>query len=411
MDIKKLQEAQQRISAQARKSGREMTVEEFSLFNEISAQVEHLQKLQPEARQTVSGGTRSMTSTTGAFRSLGEQLRAIATAQTPGGQVDARLHSIQAAASGLSETIPSDGGFLVQRDFNNDLLTEVYRTSPILERCRRFQISNNSSGIKLNAFDETSRASTRFGGVLGYWVSEAAENTVSKPKFRQISLELKKVVGLCYATDEVLADATVLGEVISRAFVEELKFQLQDSVVNGNGVGRPMGILNSGCLVSVDKESGQKAASILAENVIKMYSRLLPGSEQTACWMINKNVLPQLMTMAISVGTGGVPIYMPANALAGQPFQTLMGLPVLFVEQCASLGTVGDIILADLNGYILAEKGGIQSDMSIHVRFVYDESCFRFVMRVDGTPALAVPLMPYKGSETQSFFVALQTRA
>ena len=136
--------------------------------------------------------------------------------------------------------------------------------------------------------------------------------------------------------------------------------------------------------------------SLLAENVIKMYSRLLPGSDRSACWLINKNVLPQLFTMSLAVGTGGVPLYMPANSMAGQPFQTLFGLPVIAIEQAATLGTVGDIILADLtNGYILAEKGGIKSDMSIHVRFIYDESVFRFVLRIDGA-APSAPLTPYK---------------
>jgi len=118
--------------------------------------------------------------------------------------------------------------------------------------------------------------------------------------------------------------------------------------------------------------------------------------------------------MSISVGTGGAPIYLPANGLAGNPYPTLMGRPVMVVEQCAVLGTVGDIILADFqNGYVLAEKGGMQTDMSIHVRFVYDESVFRFVYRCDGQPVLASAVIPYKGgaTNTQSHFVALETRS
>jgi HK97 family phage major capsid protein len=96
------------------------------------------------------------------------------------------------------------------------------------------------------------------------------------------------------------------------------------------------------------------------------------------------------------------------------PYGTLLGRPVIPIEQCASVGTVGDIILADYNnGYYLAEKGGIKSDMSIHVMFIYDESVFRFVLRVDGQPVRASAMTPYKGgaSYTQSHFVALQTRS
>ena len=131
-------------------------------------------------------------------------------------------------------------------------------------------------------------------------------------------------------------------------------------------------------------------------------------------WLINQNIEPQLFTMSLAVGTGGIPIYMPAGGLSGQPYGTLFGRPVIAIEQASTLGDLGDIIFADLaGGYILAEKGGIQSDMSIHVRFVYDESVFRFVMRVDGQTIRSTVLAPYKGSstlDTQSHFFALAAR-
>jgi HK97 family phage major capsid protein len=128
-------------------------------------------------------------------------------------------------------------------------------------------------------------------------------------------------------------------------------------------------------------------------------------------WLVNQDTLPQLYTMSLAVGTGGSPIFMPAGGLSGSPFNTILGRPVLPIEQCATLGTVGDIIFADLSGYILAEKGGLQSDMSIHVKFDTDESVFRFVMRLDGQPERASALTPYKGSNTLSHFVTLATRA
>jgi len=145
-----------------------------------------------------------------------------------------------------------------------------------------------------------------------------------------------------------------------------------------------------------------------------MYSRLFAASRPSAVWLINQNVEPQLFSMTLSAGTSGVPVYMPAGGISGQPYGTLFGLPVLPIEQAATLGTQGDVILADLqNGYILAEKGGIKSDMSIHVQFIYDESVFRFVLRIDGQPVRASALTPYKGGSgsTQSHFITLDTRA
>ena len=347
------------------------------------------------------------------FSSFGEQMAAVMVAGSPGGVTDPRLR-IQAAATGLGETVSSDGGFLVQTDFSTELLGQVFETGILASRCRKIQISGNSNGIKIPGVDETSRASTRSGGVLAYWKDEAAAKTASKPKFRMIELSLKKLIGLCYATDELLSDATALESYIRQSFIDEFGFQIDDAIVNGTGAGMPLGILNSGCLVSVAKETGQSAATVVAENVIKMYSRIFAASRPNAVWLINQNIEPQLFTMSLAVGTGGVPIYMPAGGLSGQPYGTLFGRPVIAIEQAQTLGTLGDIMFADLtNGYILAEKGDIQQDMSIHVQFLYDESVFRFVLRVDGQPVRASALTPHKGGSnyTQSYFIALATRS
>ena len=416
------------INARCTAENREMTEEERSLKKQLMDNVAELQdivateerheRLERDLRapahapltQPRPQGAPSDPPQKERFKSFGEQLVTIARAGMPGGHVDPKLLQVR-AATGLGETVPSDGGFLVQTDFSSELLQQVFQTGILAPKCRRIQISGNANSIKINGVDETSRASTRSGGILGYWKDEAAQKTASKPKFRQIELSLKKLIGLCYATDELLADAAALESFIRQAFVSEFGFLIDDAIINGTGAGQPLGILNAGCLVSVAKESGQKAATVVFENVVKMYSRMFPQSLPNAVWLINQNIQPQLFQMSMAVGTGGVPVYMPAGGVSGLPYSTLFGRPVIPIEQAATLGTVGDIIFADLGGYILAEKGGIQSDMSIHVQFVYDESVFRFVLRLDGQPERASALTPYKGSDTLSHFVALATRS
>ena len=88
-----------------------------------------------------------------------------------------------------------------------------------------------------------------------------------------------------------------------------------------------------------------------------------------------------------------------------------MGKPVIHIEYAATLGTMGDIMLADLSQYLGIDKGGIQSASSIHVKFLYDESVFRFVYRFDGQPMWNSALTPYKGTDTLSPFVVLKVRA
>ena len=170
------------------------------------------------------------------------------------------------------------------------------------------------------------------------------------------------------------------------------------------------GILNSGSLVSVAKEVNQPADTIVYENILKMWSHMIASSRANAVWLINQEAETQLYSMYLSVGTAGVPVYMPANGISGQPFGTLFGRPVIPVEQCSALGDKGDIILADLSQYLIADKGGVQTASSMHVRFLYDEMAFRVTYRVDGQPLRNVPITPYKGATTLSSFVTLDAR-
>ena len=111
------------------------------------------------------------------------------------------------------------------------------------------------------------------------------------------------------------------------------------------------------------------------------------------------------------VGVGGLPAYMPPGGLSASPYGTLKGRPVIPIEQCAALGTAGDIILADFSQYVTCTKGGIQTASSIHLNFKYDETTFRWVYRADGQPTWNAPLTPYKDTgETQSPFVVLAAR-
>lgn len=338
------------------------------------------------------------------FASFGEQLLAAYRAAAPGGKVDERLTT--RAASGLNETTPSDGGFLVQQDFVTELLKRTYETGILASKVKKIPISTNANGLKINAIDEDSRANgSRWGGVQTYWEGEADELAGSKPKFRQMELSLKKLTGLCYATDELLQDAAALEAVIRQAFAEEFGFKIDDSILTGTGEGEPLGILNSGAVVKVDKEKDQTDI-ITVENLIKMWNRLWSRSRSSAVWYINQELEPYLYTLKL----GDKPVYVPAGGLSEKPYGTLFGRPVVPLEQCSAAGEIGDIILADVGQYLLIDKGGVKAASSIHVRFLYDENVFRFIYRVDGKPIWNKPLAPYKGSASVSPFVTLAKR-
>jgi HK97 family phage major capsid protein len=345
------------------------------------------------------------------FTSLGEQLKAIRDAYAYPHGMDDRLKA-QKAILGNNEGTSSDGGFLLQPDFSAEIFQIAHDVGVIASRARRIPVGPTSNGLRMNAIDETSRATgSRFGGVRGYWVSEGSTLTSSAPKLRQIELNLKKLAALMYATDELLQDATALGAVMQQAASEELAFLLDDSLINGTGAGQPLGVLAAPCLISVSKETGQAATSVVYPNIQKMWMRLDARSRANAVWMINQDVEPALNSMDFPVGTGGVPVFLQPGGASALPYATLYGRPIVPTEFNATLGTVGDIILGDWSQYILIDKGGVQAASSIHVQFLTDQTAFRWIYRVDGQPLWNSALTPFKGSNTTSPFVTLATRS
>lgn len=333
---------------------------------------------------------------------LGEFAIAVKNASSGMG-ADPRLF---AAATGMGTAIPSDGGFAVPIEVAAGIEYDMFQSGELLSRVDARTISGDA--IAYNVIDETSRATTRFGGVLGYWVDQGTAPTASQPKLARVELKLRKVGALGYMTDELVADAAALGGELQSYFSEELQFQVEDAITEGTGAGQPLGYLSAPCVVSIAKESGQAAATINTTNLSKMWARLPARSQKNAVWLINVDCQPQLDFLSIAVGTGGLePRFVNYTA---EGLTTIKGRPVVPVEYNATLGTVGDIVLADLTKYRLIRKGGVDQASSIHVLFASGQQTFRAFYRCDGQPMPRAAITPFKGTNTLSPFITLATR-
>ncbi len=342
------------------------------------------------------------------FSTMGDQLIAVARAADPSYGVDRKL---MRAAAGMSEGVPSDGGFLLQMDYASDVKTRMFSTGQILPRVTRLPISASSNSITIPAAADDTESAGVFGGIVAYWLGEAADKTPSAPKLREMVLKLKKLAAVVPTTDELLADRVALESWVrigsNRAIVKEAEKQ----IIRGSGAGQPLGIINSGALVTVSAEGGQLADTVIYENIVNMWSRMYADSRANAVWLINQSIEPQLFTMGLAVGLGGIPVYMPPGGVSAAPYGTLFGRPVIPSNYCSKLGDVGDIILADFSEYLWIEKGGIQEAVSIHYAFISDQTYYRFVMRCDGQPAWSKVFTPEQATTaTQSPFVTLAAR-
>lgn len=349
------------------------------------------------------------------FKSFDHQIDLVIRAAT-NGSMSADDRRLLDAVTGMGQGSGAGGGFAVAPQFAQTIWEGAgYDTQTLIERCSVFDVSTDSLTIPADA--ETSRADgSRAGGIQAYWKAEAAQYTTSNPTLREIKLEPQELVLAVPLTNKLMNNAPALVQYVTRKANGELNFKVGDAIINGNGTGQPKGILNgtagsTSCRVSVAKESGQPADTIVTKNIEKMWSRLHPRSQANAVWLYNVDATDQLMGLTRDVGTGGVPVMTPAGGLSESPYSTIYARPMIPIEYAATLGDEGDLILADLSMYLIGRKGGVEFAESMHIRFDYREHVLRFVLEIDGQPALQSPITPYKGTNTQSPFVTIAARA
>lgn len=308
----------------------------------------------------------------------------------------------------LGESQGDAGGFLVPEEFRVQLLSLALEAAIV--RPRAFVIPMTTLKVRIPAIRDTSHATTVFGGMQFFWTPESGAFTSSEPTFSSVALEAKKLTGLTRVGNELIKDSAIAIEsLLTRLMGQGINFFEDDAFINGVGSGQPLGILNADALVSVAKETGQAATTIVWENLIKMYARMLPSSLGNAVWICNNDVFPQLATLALNVGTGGSAIWI--NNGVGSPPTSILGRPVLFTEKAQTLGTAGDIYFTDLSYYLIGDRQNMEIASSLHTRFTTDETEFRIIERVDGRPWIETALTPRNSTNTLTPFVALATRS
>ena len=307
--------------------------------------------------------------------------------------------------------VPDAGGFLIPEHLRSELLSLALETAVV--RPRATVIPMDSLRVPIPIIDDISHASSVFGGVIAYWTEESAALTESQASFGRIVLDAKKLTALAHVPNELIQDAPAFGGFVESRFPQALSWFEDVAFMTGDGAGQPTGFINCAAAVSVTKESGQAAATIVWENLVKAYARLLPTSLGNAVWVANIETFPELATMALSVGTGGGPVWLGnyTNPGSQTPPVSILGRPVYFTEKAAALGTTGDINLVDLSYYLVGDRMQMESMSSPHYRFNQDQTSFRIIQRVDGIPWLQSALTPHAGSSTLSAFVQVATRS
>lgn len=336
------------------------------------------------------------------FRTFDEQLKAIRDSAI-NRTVDERLTKVKNAANGSNEAVDAEGGFLVQEEFAGYIFESAATAGQILPRVDTYTVGSNANRASWVMADETDINDHVYGGVQMYWTKEAETVAASKPKYREKSMKLEKIMGITYVTEELMEDAPFVSSLTSRQFSLAAQRLLEGGVMSGTGVDQMLGILNSTALVEV----GASGASVSAEDVLGMWQRFDTRYRSNAVWVAHPDLETQLPLLTLN----GESVWLPEGGLSGQGYQTILGRPVIFTDHCAEAGKKGSFNLIDFNQYMLLKKGTVKEAWSMHVAFLTDQHAFRMTFRCNGAPKVDSPIKLKNSEITRSPFVTLGARS
>lgn len=280
-------------------------------------------------------------------------------------------------AAGMSEGVVADGGALVPVEYPATLIEFAVAQSVILSQVWRMPMTTNV--MRIPRLQQA--AGNYFGGVQVYAPDEGDLKTSSKPGFDRLEFNAKKLIGLVYLTDELIADSPLnIINYVTALFTRAIQYEIESRIISGTGVGPCMGILNTAGVHSVGRTT---AGAISYQDVIALDSAI-DENINGLTWMTRKATQNSLMGL---VDLQNRPIFLADYAVfAGQPAHpnTMIGYPVIRTRNVPALGANGDLMLGDLSWYMLAIRQDMTVDTSEHVRFAYDETAVRMVMRLDG---------------------------
>ncbi len=308
----------------------------------------------------------------------------------------------RADGAGANEATPAEGGFLLPEQTAAGYWDHMLSQGALLAGVTQIPITRGNS-ITIPALDETSRADgQRAGGVTARWLNEGGGAVPTMAKFRAMGLSARKLQVFGIVTDEMLGDIPALATILESIFTREAVFMIEDAVVNGDGLSRPLGILNSPATITATPPSGASASGIRPSDLLEMFRRLWPPSLRNAVWLLDPTAWNQLVGTSFSDAT-------PTICFDDNGEPRILGRLCHVVEYAQPVGTRGDVILVDPTQYLIASRGS-NFVLSSQMLFLATESAFRLTFRLDGQPGFRAPLVPRGSSVPTSPFVCLESR-
>lgn len=305
-------------------------------------------------------------------------------------------------STGGNETTSADGGYAVPVQYASNIF-DPFGIGPDF-RSLIWENQMQSSVINIPVLKNYDRSnSTATAGEVATINSEGSSITPSKAQWEQVQLTLKKIACVVPVTNELLEDNNVsLGSVVSTQAGYQIKKACNIGILAGNSAYTGI-IGHASCKIS----KRTTVNTVVFSDVLGMYANFAhdDADYNSSVWFAHPTVISQLGTMT----TGNANIYFPPGGAQDGSVGRLLGRPIIVTGIAKTLGTAGDLVLADMKKYVGGVKGGVNTMSSPHVYFLTDEQAFRYTLRVTGRPGLSGKITLEDGSTTVSPFVELGT--
>ena len=359
---------------------REKMLADINFIEADIAAEEQLQRVEAQKAQVTSDPEKEKAE----WRSLGEFVQTIA--KNPNDKrLAGREVEMPPEERQQIQGVGADGGFLVPEIFSQELLTVSPDQAIIRPRARVF--NTQTSGTAAAGFGDFHIPALQYSGNNMYagatvaWIDEAGAKPSTQIEFKRITLSPYEVAAHTRISDRLLNNAPAIEQIVKTQLGGALIDAEENAFLNVTAAGTPTGIINHAATISVARAGG--GAVVYAD----LAAMLAVFWGNRGVWIVGRGMLPSLMALADPNGNF---VWQP-NARDGNP-GTIFGMPVLFSDHSPALGALGDVVLADLSYYLIADGQGISMAVSPHFLFTNNMTVIKAWKTVDGSPWLTGPL-------------------
>jgi HK97 family phage major capsid protein len=305
----------------------------------------------------------------------------------------------------LAESSGVTGGYVVPPDFYQQLLQIAAEENTF--RQRAFVQPMASATLQFPYLDittvQSAGVSPFFGGVKASWTAEAQTRTETEPQFKMMELKAQELSGYSVSSNVLLQDAAFgLEKFLMVLFGKAVGWYEEYAYLQGNGVGKPLGVLNAGATIAVTHNT---ANHFYFPDVANMLANFLPASYTKGVWYVSPTVVADLLQL--KDGANRAMFLSIDQGVTKPPVWKLLNLPVIITEKLPALGTKGCVMLVDPSLYVIGDRMQLEIAASEHVNFLTNQMTWRFVQRVDGRPWMDSYVTLQDGTSTVSPFVVL----